>query len=103
MLVAGNVAQDVRQFIVSNFLYGQERSFADGDSFMGEGIVDSTGVLQLVQFLEETYGITVEEEELIPENLDSIDNVSAYLARKTGAASQASISEFQESTAGGNA
>ena len=99
MLGSGNVAQDVRQFIVSNFLYGQERSFADNDSFMGEGIVDSTGVLQLVEFLEETYGITVEDEELIPENLDSLNNVSAYLARKLNAA--ASVDVLQETAAGG--
>jgi len=99
MLTSSNVAQDVRQFIVSNFLYGQERSFADDDSFMGEGIVDSTGVLQLVEFLEETYGITVEDEELIPENLDSLNNVSAYLARKLNAA--ASVDVLQETAAGG--
>jgi len=98
---SSNVAQEVRQFIISNFLYGQERSFADDDSFMAEGIVDSTGVLQLVEFLEETYGITVGDEELIPENLDSLKNVSAYLAWKlsTGAA----VDMLQESTAGGNA
>jgi len=86
MLTSSNFAQDVRQFMVFNFLYGQERSFSDDDSFMGEGIVDSTGVLQLVEFLEETYGITVEDEELIPENLDSLNNVSAYLARKLNTA-----------------
>jgi acyl carrier protein len=101
MLTSSNVAQDVRQFIVSNFLYGQQRSFSDDDSFMGEGIVDSTGVLQLVEFLEETYGITVEDEELIPENLDSLNNVSAYLARKLNTAP--SLGALQETAAGGNA
>lgn len=98
-----SVAPTVRQFIVSNFLYGQERSFKDDDSFMAEGIVDSTGVLQLVAFLEETYGITVEDEELIPENMDSISHVSAYLARNIRTRAEANISELQESTAGGNA
>jgi acyl carrier protein len=101
MLPPNNVAREVRQFIVSNFLYGQERSFSDGDSFMGEGIVDSTGVLQLVEFLEETYGITVEDEELIPENLDSLNNVSAYLARKLNTAP--SVDALQETAVGGNA
>jgi len=103
MPTSNNVAHDVRQFIVSNFFYGQECSFTDDDSFMEKGIVDSTGVLQLVGFLEETYGITVEDEELTPENLDSITNVSTYLARKISATAQTSVSEFQESTPGGNA
>jgi len=101
MLTSSNFAQDVRQFIVSNFLYGQERSFSDDDSFMGEGIVDSTGVLQLVEFLEEGYGITVEDEELIPENLDSLNNVSAYLARKLN--TLPSIDALEETAPGGNA
>ena len=101
MLTSNNIAQAVREFIVSNFLYGQERPLADDDSFMGEGIVDSTGVLQLVEFLEETYGITVEDEELIPENLDSLNSVSAYLARKLN--SEPSVDAFQETAAGENA
>jgi acyl carrier protein len=101
MLTSSNVAQEVRQFILSSFLYGQERSFSDDDSFMGEGIVDSTGVLQLVEFLEETYGITVEDEELRPENLDSLNNVSTYLARKLNTAPR--VDALQETAAGGNA
>ena len=103
MLTSRSVAQEVREFIVSNFLYGQDRSFKDDDSFMGEGLVDSTGVLQLVAFLEETYGITVEDEELIPENLDSISYVSAYLARKMSTTAKANMREQQADTLGGNA
>jgi acyl carrier protein len=102
MLTSAAVALEVRKFIISNFLYGQDRSFKEDDSFMGEGIVDSTGVLQLVAFLEETYGITVEDEEMIPENLDSISNVSAYLVHKMSSGVEASIS-LQESARGGNA
>lgn len=79
---ASVVAQELRAFIVSSLLYGQERSFLDSDSFLARGIIDSTGVLQLVSFLEETYVITVEDEELTPDNLDSIDSVCAYLGRK---------------------
>ncbi len=78
------IAQQVKSFLVENYLMGQDYNFADGDSFLENGIIDSTGVLQLVAFLEETYGITVEEEELIPENLDSINNISSYLSRKRG-------------------
>lgn len=81
------IAQQVREFIVQNFLYGQGRAFNDDDSFLAEGIVDSTGVLQLVAFLEETYGISVEDEDLIPQNLDSVNNVTAYLLRKVNSSS----------------
>lgn len=85
MLDESTIAQQVRDFIVSNFLYGQERTLHDTDSFLGEGIVDSTGVLQLVAFLEETYGISVADEDLTPDNLDSIKRVSDYISRKTSA------------------
>ena len=74
----------IRDFIIENFLFGNANGLQDDTSFLEEGIIDSTGVLELVTFLEETYEIQVEDEELIPENLDSIDNVTAYLARKTG-------------------
>lgn len=77
-----DVTQAVHEFIVSNFLYGQERELHDDDSFMGEGIIDSTGVLQLVAFIEETFGVVVEDDELVPENLDSMRNVTAYVHRK---------------------
>ncbi|HTY85557.1 MAG TPA: acyl carrier protein [Silvibacterium sp.] len=99
MLNEGIVSMQVREFIISNFLYGQDRALGDADSFLNEGIVDSTGVLQLVTFLEETYGIAVADEELIPENLDSIRSVVAYLSRKTdglfdaGAPSEAAMGE----------
>ena len=98
-----NFANEVRDFVASNFLYGQERSFGDDDSFLGEGIIDSTGVLQLVSFLEETYGITVEDEELRPDNLDSVNNVTAYLSQKLGVAQQAAAPELQSAAQGGNA
>ncbi len=79
-----DVSEVIRKFIISNYLFGQERTIQDEDSFLAEGILDSTGVLELVAFLEETYGITVEDEELIPDNLDSISNVTAYLSKKLG-------------------
>ncbi len=78
------LAQQIRSFIVENFLFGESNNgLKDTDSFLESGIVDSTGILELVAFLEETYGILVEDEELIPENLDSIANVSAYVQRKS--------------------
>ena len=72
----------VREFIVENFLFGSDEELTDEVSFLDEGIIDSTGILELVSFLEEDFGITVEDEELIPENLDSIKNVVAYLEGK---------------------
>lgn len=72
----------IRSFIVENFLFGKDNGLEDDTSFLEEGIIDSTGVLELVSFLEEEYGIAVEDEELVPENLDSINNVITYLERK---------------------
>ena len=72
----------IRQFIVEDFLFGDDNGLKDDTSFLDEGIIDSTGILELVSFLEEEFSISVEDEELIPENLDSIMNVVAYLERK---------------------
>lgn len=74
----------IKEFIIENFLFGNANGLTDDTSFLEEGIIDSTGVLELVTFLEEDFGIQVDDEELIPENLDSIDNVTAYLAYKMG-------------------
>jgi len=76
------IKSKIREFIVENFLYGEDSDLEDDTSFLGDGIIDSTGILELVGFLEETYEIEVDDDELLPENLDSLDNVAAYLARK---------------------
>ena len=72
----------IKTFIVENFLFGSEDGLKDETSFLEEGIIDSTGILELVTFLEEEFSITIEDEELVPENLDSINNVTAFLERK---------------------
>ncbi|MHC4540946.1 MAG: acyl carrier protein [Planctomycetota bacterium] len=72
----------VRKFIVDNFLFGNAKELKDDTSFMDEGIIDSTGILELVFFLEETFGIHIEDEELIPENMDSLQNITRFVARK---------------------
>jgi len=72
----------IRAFIVENFLFGKDDELKDDSSFLDEGIIDSTGILELVSFLEEEFSISVEDEELVPENLDCIQNVVAYLGRK---------------------
>ena len=74
----------LRAFIVENFLFGNEDGVKDDTSFLDEGVIDSTGILEMVSFLEEEFSIHVEDEELVPENLGSIDNVVAYLTKKIG-------------------
>ena len=77
------VRREIRDFILEAFLFGDEsETFADSDSFMTKGIVDSTGILELISFVEEKLGITVEDEEMIPSNLDSVDNLVGYIGRK---------------------
>jgi acyl carrier protein len=76
-------AHEIRRFIVSNFLFGTDNGeLGEDDSFLETGIVDSTGILEVVRFLEERFGVTVDDEDLIPENLDSIRNIASYLGRK---------------------
>jgi acyl carrier protein len=72
----------VREFVVENFLFGEGESLKDDTSFMEAGIIDSTGVLELIMFLEETYGIKIEDDELVPENFDNLQNVARYLGKK---------------------
>ncbi len=73
----------VREFVVENFLFGEGDDLGDDTSFLEEGIIDSTGILELVDFLEEEFDISIDDEELVPENLDSLNNVAAYLKKKT--------------------
>ena len=74
--------ETVSHFIVENFLFGDAESLKEDTSFLEEGIVDSTGILELVFFLEETYGIKVEDDELVPENFDNLSRIVKYLERK---------------------
>ncbi len=82
-----DTSNPVRKFIGENFLFRDDTgSLADDDSFLEAGIIDSTGVLELISFLEETYKIEVTDEEMLPENFDSIRRILAYLDRKLEAA-----------------
>lgn len=75
----------VRQFIVDTFLYGDDTSLTEETSFLRERIVDSTGLLELVSYLEDQFGIQVTDDELTPENLDSLRNIRVFLERKLAA------------------
>ena len=72
----------VRKFVIENYLFGEAEKLKDDDSFMETGIIDSTGILELVRFLESTYELKVADEELIPDNLDSINKIVAFVQSK---------------------
>lgn len=81
------IKQALRTFILENYLFTDDQSaLADADSFLEKGVLDSTGIMEVVFFIEEQFGIKVEDEEMIPQNLDSIDNLVAFVERKKAAA-----------------
>jgi len=88
----------VRKFISESFLFSEDEDFQDNDSLLENGIIDSTGVLELVTFLEQTFGIKVDDEEIVPENLDSLCNIACYVARKLSGLNSHSIMEWQPAT-----
>ena len=75
----------IRAFVVSHFLFGRD-TVADDSSFLEEGIIDSTGVLELVDFVERTFQLRVADAELVPENFDSINHVASFLGRRVAVA-----------------
>lgn len=78
--------QKIRQYINNNFLLGaRDTSYSDTDSLLDLHILDSTGVLELILFLEETWGVQVADNEMVPENLDSVAAIAAYVQRKRAA------------------
>lgn len=80
-----DVKKEIRDFIVENFLFGnREKLPDDDDSFLQKGLIDSTGILEVVSFIEEKFGIRVEDDDLVPENLDSVRRLADFIARKRG-------------------
>ncbi len=77
------IREKIRAFIVDRFMLGTDPgSLHDDDSFLDTGIIDSTGILELIGFLEQEFAIQIQEEEMIPDNLDSLDKASAFVAGK---------------------
>jgi acyl carrier protein len=75
--------EKLKKFIVENFLFGKDGNpLDDGESFLESGIIDSTGILEVVGFVEDEFGFEVMDEELIPDNFDSIDKLVAYVEKK---------------------
>jgi len=78
-----SVEDQVRDFVKENFLFGDTTiTFDSTDSFIEKGIVDSTGVLELVSFIEERFNFRILDEEIIPDNLDSIKNLTLFIKKK---------------------
>ncbi|HSB95709.1 MAG TPA: acyl carrier protein [Spongiibacteraceae bacterium] len=76
----------IRSYILENFLFTDVAdAFADNDSFLERGIIDSTGVLELIFFVEEQFNIKVADKEMVPENFDSVDNIARFVQRKQAA------------------
>ena len=78
------VREKIKFFIVDNFLFGDEEGLKDQTSFMDGAIIDSTGILELVDYIEKDFKITISDNEILPENLDSINNLVNFLEKKTG-------------------
>ena len=79
-----DVLETVKAYVVENFLFGDDRRIGPETEFLENGILDSTGVLELVGFLEEKFGIRVEDDELVPANLNSLEKITLYISKKTG-------------------
>lgn len=74
----------IKEYILENFLYSASNDkLADNDSFLEQGIIDSTGILELVAYIEETFSIKLSDDDLVPENLDSINNIGNFILGKT--------------------
>ncbi|MBL8520980.1 MAG: acyl carrier protein [Betaproteobacteria bacterium] len=74
----------VREFLVRDFLVGADVQLADDTSFMQRHVLDSTGFIELISFVEERFGFSVSDAEMLPENFDSLANIEAYVRRKRG-------------------
>ena len=82
-MMSDDYVKKIREFIFENFLFDASEEDLDNDaSFLEQGIIDSTGVLELVEWLEETFEFKIDDEELIPENLDSVNLIAAFIDRK---------------------
>lgn len=74
----------LRTFILENYLFTNDQSkLKNSDSFLDTGIIDSTGILEVITFIQDELNITIEDDEMIPENLDSVDNVLTFIKKKT--------------------
>ena len=78
------IGSEIRDFVVTNFLFGKGDDLRDDESLLENGVIDSTGVLELVSYLQERFDMRIEDHEIVPANLDSIRNLVDFVGRKTG-------------------
>jgi len=95
MLIEDNqeIRREVREYLVSSFYVPDPEALADSGSLLKNGIIDEDGMLEMVAFLESTFGVTIDEQDIAPENLDSIARVAAFVGRKKAAAAEADLGE----------
>ena len=79
-----SIQQQIHKYIVDNILFGDGQRLESDTSFQKQGVIDSMGVLDLIAFIESTYGIHIEDDELIPENFDTLGDISRFVERKLG-------------------
>jgi acyl carrier protein len=77
------IEREVRTFLVNNYLFGRSEALGGNDSLL-DNVIDSTGVLELVVFIQDTFGVTVEDDEVVPDNIESVAKIVAYVERKIG-------------------
>lgn len=81
-----SIENKVKEYILENYLFTDDMSaLGNDDSFIEKGIIDSTGILEVIFFLEETFSIAVEDDEMVPENFDSVNNIATFVNKKTAA------------------
>ncbi len=76
------IGTQVMQFIRKNFLFDEKRTLSDQESLIASGVIDSTGILELISFLETNFKVKFEDQELVAENFDSIDRIKTFLSKK---------------------
>jgi acyl carrier protein len=83
-MTSNQLRTEVEQFIRTSFVFDKTRQVGEDESLLGSGIVDSTGVLELIAFLEDTYHVKFEDQELVAENFDSVAKVTTFVGKKLG-------------------
>ncbi len=82
-MILNNIEEDIRNYIAKNILFSKSGfPYADTSSLLQEGVIDSMNVLELVMFVEENYDVMVEDEDIVPDNFDSIAALAAYIRQK---------------------
>jgi acyl carrier protein len=82
-----NMKSTIRQYILENLLFTEDESaLHDDESFLDGGIIDSTGVMEIILFIEESFGFRVNDDEMLPANLDSVNNLATFILRKQAVA-----------------